>query len=179
MEATVINDYMNKAYELLKADFPAEAYSVDKSRGFALTSLKAQYLVERLNDVLGIHGWEIRGKFEPTENGGMTYIGELLVKFNGEVIHRVEAIGFSDKKKNIGDIFKSARTDALSKASSYLGVGNDMFKGKIEPSSGKKTGGSSKPNTTTTKDSSKKSGGGFTKPNTTTTTTGASDDGWQ
>ena len=47
--------------------------------------------------------------------------------------HSVDAIGFSENKKNIGDAYKGARTDALSKAASYLGLGNDMFKGMISP----------------------------------------------
>ena len=39
---------------LLLADFPAEALSKDTSRGFELTSIKAMYVIERLNDVFGI-----------------------------------------------------------------------------------------------------------------------------
>ena len=41
-------------YDKLKAPFPKDAYSCDSSRGFNLTSIKAQYVIERLNDVLGI-----------------------------------------------------------------------------------------------------------------------------
>ena len=40
----------------LRAPFPAEALSADTSRGFELTSIKAAYVVERLNEVFGLCG---------------------------------------------------------------------------------------------------------------------------
>jgi len=40
----------------LRAPFPAEALSADTSRGFELTSIKAAYVIERLNDVFGTCG---------------------------------------------------------------------------------------------------------------------------
>ena len=39
--------------QALKAPFPLEALSSDFSRGFELTSIKAAYVIERLNKVLG------------------------------------------------------------------------------------------------------------------------------
>ena len=132
-----------KVYEGLKAPFPKEAYSIDSSRGFNLTSLKAQYAIERLNDVVGINGWKLTGSFQKTEKG-VLYMGSLDLVENGEVLHSVEAIGYSENKKNIGDTYKSARTDALSKAASYYGLGNEMFKGNIKPESPTKTSFTSK-----------------------------------
>jgi hypothetical protein len=37
----------------LRAPFPEEALTPDRSRGFELTSIKAAYIIERLNDVFG------------------------------------------------------------------------------------------------------------------------------
>jgi hypothetical protein len=102
----------------------------DTSRGFELTSIKAQYIVERLNEVLGITGWRMKGEFNSVD-GGMLYIGKLEIKIT-DMIHEIEAIGYSGNKKNPGDTYKSARTDALSKAASYLGVGNSVFKGNVK-----------------------------------------------
>jgi hypothetical protein len=39
--------------QALKAPFPAEAFSTDDSRGFELTSIKAAFIIERLNEVFG------------------------------------------------------------------------------------------------------------------------------
>jgi hypothetical protein len=128
---------VNSIYAALKAPFPLEAISTDKSRGFALTSLKAQYIVERMNDVLGIDGWQLVGEYESVENEGVLYKGELHIKI-GEQWSSKQALGFSkfENKKHIGDIYKSSRTDALSKSASYIGVGNEVFKGNVSPERG-------------------------------------------
>lgn len=120
-----------KIYEELKKPFPAEAYSVDNSRGFNLTSIKAQYVVERLNEVLGIDGWELTGDYKEVE-GGVLFIGSLIIN-DGYKGHKQEAIGFSAIKKNIGDAYKGAKTDALSKSASLFGLGNEVFKGNVAP----------------------------------------------
>lgn len=39
--------------DVLKAPFPEEALRADTSRGFELTSIRAAYVIERLNDVFG------------------------------------------------------------------------------------------------------------------------------
>ena len=40
----------------LRAPFPPESLKPDMSRGFELTSIKAAYVIERLNDVFGLCG---------------------------------------------------------------------------------------------------------------------------
>jgi len=128
---------LDEIYDQLKAPFPKEAYMADMSRGFALTSVKAQYVIERLNDVLTIAGWELQGgyDFENAKESGVVYNGFLNVDFSHcggpEVRHKIHAIGFSTTEKNKGDMLKKARTDALSKAASYLGVANEVFKGNV------------------------------------------------
>lgn len=142
-------------YNAFKADFPKEAYSSDRSRGFALTSLKAQYIIERLNESIGFSNWRLDGKYrevrddETNELQGVLFEGHLVL-FLGDykllsggepAQHIVPTIGYHEaytldgkgnkKFKLIGDVYKGARTDALSKGSSYLGIGNDMFKGKV------------------------------------------------
>ena len=39
--------------QAIKAPFPPEALSADTSRGFELTSIKAAFVIERLNEVFG------------------------------------------------------------------------------------------------------------------------------
>lgn len=121
-------------YKKLKADFPTEAYSEDRSRGFSLTSLKAQYIVERLNETVGIDGWELTGEFKEVD-GGVLYFGKLTLHVDGKSVTK-EGQGFSKDKNNVGDMYKSARTEALSKAASHFGVGDAMYKGLIKPPTG-------------------------------------------
>lgn len=128
----------DKLYSELKADFPEEAYSADKSRGHVLTSLKAQYISERLTEVFGLGNWKLSGEWKEVDDG-VLYLGKLECSFiddDGEKVTITTEIvpGFGgENHRNSGDAYKSARTDCLSKSSSYLGVGNDMYKGKIEP----------------------------------------------
>lgn len=131
---------IDEVYKKLKADFPKEAYSVDNTRGFPLTSIKAQYVIERLNDVLGLDGWSIDGEFEKDENG-VAFIGSLNVKIGDKEVTR-SGVGYGAyqkdkdgnlKKSSIGDAFKSAMTDMISKTASHIGVGNEVFKGNVDP----------------------------------------------
>jgi len=124
-------DSEQEVYKALSAPFPDEALSKDSSRGFDLTSVKAQYVVERLNDVLGVMNWTFGGEFKETEEGVM-YMGALVITINGRQ-NRQFAPGYAKVKKNLGDTYKSAHTDSLSKCASKFGVANDVFKGKVAP----------------------------------------------
>lgn len=127
-----------ETYNKLTEDFPQEALSKDSSRGFDLTSIKAQYIKERLNEVFGIWGWEVVGKHEATTSS-ILYFGKLIVrvmstdKDKSALIRVVESVGYSMVKKNLGDSYKSAQTDFLSKAASFIGIGNEVFKGNVTP----------------------------------------------
>jgi len=117
-------------YAELTADFPAEAFSVDSSRGFNLTSIKAQYIVDRLNQVFGFMNWSHTGEYLE-KDGGVIYMGTLNVTVAGKT-NRQFAPGYSADKKNVGDAYKSAKTDSLSKAASMYGIGDSVFKGKVD-----------------------------------------------
>jgi hypothetical protein len=45
-----------KQLEAIRAPFPPEALSADLSRGFELTSIKAAFVIEKLNEVFGSCG---------------------------------------------------------------------------------------------------------------------------
>ncbi len=60
-------------HQALRAPFPPQAYSPDTSRGFELTSIKAAYVIERLNDVFGPCGvgWRYaHGPFGEVQSAG-------------------------------------------------------------------------------------------------------------
>jgi len=71
--------------QALKAPFPPEALSKDTSRGFELTSIKAAYVIERLNEVFdhcGI-GWRyVHSPFEVfTDNGKTEIVTEVALQY--------------------------------------------------------------------------------------------------
>lgn len=126
-------------YKKLTADFPKEAYSADRTReSITLTSLKAQYVVERLNEVIGIGNWALHGTWKDVDDG-ILYIGSLeysIPDTDGKMTTHAtgDVPGFAGTdKESSGDAYKSARTDCLSKAASYLGIGNEMYKGNVAP----------------------------------------------
>jgi hypothetical protein len=125
---------MSELYKKLTAEFPSEAMTKDMSRGFELTSIKAQYVVERLNEVFGPAGWKADYTVQLLDKEQGCIVKCVLIANSGggeELIQR-SAFGGSEIKKNIGDTIKSAMTDSLSKAASHIGIGNEVFKGKVK-----------------------------------------------
>ena len=70
--------------EALRAPFPPEALSADTSRGFELTSIKAAFVIERLNEVFGPcgAGWRyIHSPFEEFANGRVEILTEVAFQY--------------------------------------------------------------------------------------------------
>ena len=119
--------------EKLRAPFPEEAITQHPTKTF-LSTIKQIYITERLNDVFGVGRWD--HKTEVILDTG-TYV---LVKGN-LVIHDYDCHvpgqygGHTTTGKNveIADGYKSAVTDSLSKCASFLEIGIDVFKGKVNP----------------------------------------------
>ena len=66
----------------LKAPFPPESLISDTSRGFELTSIKAAYVIERLNEVFGTCGIGWRYVHSPLEE---LHTDDARVEFVTEV----------------------------------------------------------------------------------------------
>lgn len=129
--STELKDY----YKELSMPFPPEAMTSDTSRGFSLTSIKAQYVRERLNEVMGADGWSSNSEVvRIDEDGSVAVKYSLTMHFPQRSVTRTSFGGAKKKTKGQthGDTYKSAETDALSKAASNFGVGNDVFKGLVD-----------------------------------------------
>jgi hypothetical protein len=143
----------------LRASFPAEAMSADTSRGFELTSIKAAFVVERLNQVFGPcgAGWRyVHSPFEWVEGEVITEValqfqvaeyGVAAIVWDGQshawaFVPHTEG-GWSwpilspgGRRPGKGtapltDARKGAITDGLTKAASMIGVGHEVFKGLV------------------------------------------------
>lgn len=132
---------LNKATELVNKPFSGEALSKDTSRGFELTSIKAQYIVERLNETFGLNGWHASYQIilEDPERGVIVKCTLKCGIYGNREASR-EAFGGCNPKKQIGDMIKSAMTDSLGKAASHMGIGNEVFKGKVKVGGSKPKG---------------------------------------
>jgi hypothetical protein len=98
-----------------------------------LSSIKAIYVTERLNDVFGVGSWRTKLEHIKTTETGM-----VVVKTTFEIPEYgiyYECYGGNDnggensKNFDLGDAFKGATTDALTKIGSFLEIGIDVFKG--------------------------------------------------
>jgi hypothetical protein len=110
----------------LSAPLPPEAIKPHPTKDY-LSSIKAIYVIERLNEVFGIGRWTYRTRVvESDPKSAMVVMWVRLVV--PEYGISLEQYGGSDNKDR-GDAYKGAVTDALSKIGSYLGIGIDVYKG--------------------------------------------------
>lgn len=131
-----MNKDIKRIYEQLSEPFPDEAITGDSSRGFALTSIKAQYIKERLNEVMGPDGWDFDSVLVYQGEDGVAVQVKLTLHFpNGRSSTKSGFGGgeFKEKAQAFGDPYKGAETEAVCKAASAFGVGNDVYKGLVSP----------------------------------------------
>jgi hypothetical protein len=122
--------------EKLRAPFPPEAYSQHPTKKF-LTTLKAMYSTERMNDVFGIGRWTIDHEVVFHENEYVLVKGKLrLLDFDCEIPEQYGGHATGGKGTEPADGYKSAITDLLSKSFSYLEIGLELFKGNITQQNG-------------------------------------------
>ena len=142
----------------LRAPFPVEALSADTSRGFELTSIKAAFIIERLNEVFGPCGCGWRYVHSPFEFAESEVLTEVALQFRvaeggcDPVVWDAQARNWAfapdsgawswpiyapgGRRPNKGnapftDARKGAITDGLTKAASMIGVGHEVFKGLV------------------------------------------------
>ena len=122
MERKVITEEMKQA---LLAPLPDEAISQHPTKTF-LSTIKAIYVTERLNDVFGVGAWKI--KTDLIDKSDKMVVVKTTLEIPEYGIY-YESFGGNDNQ-DLGDAYKGATTDAITKIGSYLGIGIDVFKGK-------------------------------------------------
>jgi hypothetical protein len=127
-----IKKITNEMAELLRSPLPKEAISQHPTKTY-LSSIKSIFVTERLNQVFGIGSW----KDEITiikEEKGMVIVnvrmtipeyGIELCSFGGN-----DNGGENSKNFDLGDAYKGAVTDAITKIASWLEIGKDVYKSK-------------------------------------------------
>lgn len=104
-----------------------------------LSSIKAVYVTERLNDVFGVGVWRTKvQKIERSDNGMV--VVKVIFEIPSYGVY-YESYGGNDnggennKNFDLGDAYKGATTDAITKIGSYLEIGIDVFKGLSDKTS--------------------------------------------
>lgn len=111
--------------QMLNAPLPAEAVKPHPTKNY-LSTIKAIYVTERLNQVFGIGTWRVRSEHVVSEN--KMVVVKVMFEIPEYGIY-YECYGGNDNN-DLGDAYKGAVTDALTKIGSWLGIGADVFKGK-------------------------------------------------
>ena len=122
----------NEMYEALKKPLHKEAVKQHPTKTF-LSSIKAIYVTERINDVFGCGAWTLKTEHITTTDKSMVVVKVILEIPDYGVYY--ESFGGNDngglnsKNFDLGDAYKGATTDAITKIGSYLGIGISVFKG--------------------------------------------------
>lgn len=104
---------------------PADAVSPHPTKKF-LSTIKSIYVTERLNEVFGTGAWRI--ETDIIEKQERMVVVKLRFSIPDYGIY-YECYGGNDNP-DLGDAYKGATTDAITKVASWMGIGSDVFKGK-------------------------------------------------
>jgi hypothetical protein len=120
----------------LKEPLPPGAVE-NHSRIAGLSSIKPMFVIERLNDIFGIGQWKERYEVVKVVDTtkvarGVKYAAVMIVVKGYLTVSRygieIEQFGGNDND-DLGDAYKGACTDALTKCASHLGIGMEVYKG--------------------------------------------------
>lgn len=140
-------DAKKKLYQQLSQPFPEEAIERTDGRvtgkGYSTTGIKAQFIINRLNEVLGIGGWRthrtITVRELTTSSGRKAYeaVCDLVLELgewtNGTFVPFAEALadgGHVSMSK--ADARKGAFSNGLKKAAAAFGAGWQAYAGQID-----------------------------------------------
>ncbi len=130
-----MNKLSKEMEALLYKPLPEESISKHPSKSY-LSSIKAIYVIDRLNEVFGVGGWTIN--VDVVNDKTAMIVVKVILKVPEYGIY-YESFGGNDnggeanKNFDLGDAYKGATTDAITKIGSYLGIGMDVFKGIQKP----------------------------------------------
>lgn len=136
-----------KMFAALSAPFPEEAVERTEARttgrGYNTTGIKAQYILDRLNSVLGVGGWrahrEITVKEITSGSGRKMYeaIADVILELgewvDGQFQTFAEALADGGHiSMSEADARKGSFSNALKKAAAAFGAGGEAYRGTID-----------------------------------------------
>lgn len=108
--------------ELLCQPLPAEAKKQHPTKKF-LTTINSVYVTERLNKVFGVGAWQIHSEVVSAKKMVVVKTTLTIPEYGIEY----ECYGGNDNA-DIGDAYKGAVTDAITKIGSWMGIGVEVWK---------------------------------------------------
>jgi len=133
---------IDKIKQALYEPLPDEAIKPHPTKDY-LNTINAIYVTDRLNDVFGLDGWTFKADIvEVREVGNKIMVVVKVLLICGDV--RREQFGGNDNI-DLGDAYKGAVTDALTKCASMIGVGVGVWKNEYKKGNKKSSYGGSQP----------------------------------
>lgn len=123
---------------------PSEAVTPHPTKKY-LSSIKSIYVTERLNEVFGVGSWKV--KAEVIDNSSKMIVCKVTFSIPEYGIE-YECFGGNDNA-DLGDAYKGATTDALTKIASWMGIGGEVFRGEVGKTTANTTANTSKRKTLT------------------------------
>lgn len=128
-----LKELTNDQIALLRKPLPPEAIKPHPTKSY-LSTIKAPYVIERFNDVFGTGKWSYKAEVVkevtiPTKEGEKMMIVMRVEMYVPEYNIIVPPSYGGNDNEDLGDAYKGAITDAITKIGSFLGVGMDVYKG--------------------------------------------------
>lgn len=96
---------------------------VTGSRALAMAYVDARVIQDRLDEVLGVDGWQ--DDYEVLPDGSV--ICRLRIRLGGEWVMKVD-VGGQSEQKDEGDRMKAAFSDSLKRAAVKFGIGRFLYR---------------------------------------------------
>lgn len=141
------NEELKEIYRRLAAPFPEEAIERTRAdvtrKGYDTTGIKYQYVVNRLNEVLGVGGFRVERTFsikEKQSRSGMPMVDvtcDVVMQLGhweaGVFVAFAEATGTGGHvSASEADAKKGAYTNAFKKTAAFFGVGRQAYEGTLD-----------------------------------------------
>lgn len=120
-EVTELTKSLSAPFEPTEVRFKPAV--VSGNRALALAYVDARVIQDRLDDVLGVEGWQ--DDYECLADGSV--VCRLRLKIGGEWITKVDVGGPSEQPDG-GDRLKAAFSDALKRAAVKFGIGRYLYR---------------------------------------------------
>jgi hypothetical protein len=121
MNATEIADRLAEPFDITEVKFKPGV--VSGNRALAIAYVDARVIQDRLDDVLGVDGWQ--DDYECLSDGSV--LCRLRLRFGPEWIVKVDLGGQSEQPDG-GDRLKAAFSDALKRAAVKFGIGRYLYR---------------------------------------------------
>lgn len=106
-----------KPFPAKEIEWRVGSTTADKKRGLALAYLTARHVMDRLDEVCGVAGWQDRYEFH-----GARTVCYLSIKIGDEWVTKADGAGDSDVEAE-----KGAISDALKRAAVKWGIGRYLY----------------------------------------------------